>query len=74
MMLIHDQSQWLRVPIVAGRLSVSEGMVRALIRAGRLPARRLGRIFLVHNDDVTRLIYRSDYTPRQKPQGKGGIA
>lgn len=59
--------EWVRVPTIAERLGVSQGMIRALIRQGRLPARRLGRIFLIHNDEVKRLIDGSGYKPSQGP-------
>lgn len=43
----------------AARLGVSERRVQALIEAGRLPARRVGRMWLVPVADLSRVKYRS---------------
>lgn len=58
--------EWVRVPTIAERLGVSQGMIRALIRQGRLPARRLGRIFLIRGEDLERLVNGAGYTPTQR--------
>jgi len=59
-------NEWVRVPAIADRLGVSQGLVRDLIRRGRLPARRLGRIFLIRSEDLDQLVNDAGYTPTQR--------
>jgi len=59
------------VGAVAARKGVHPNTVRAAIHAGALPARRLGRGFLVHNRDVEEWEPRRRGRPAKRGQGSG---
>ncbi len=51
---------------VARELGVSQRRVRALIQAGRLPARRVGPVWLVEPADLERVRIRRPGRPRSR--------
>ncbi len=50
----------------ADRLGVSDRRVRALIQAGRVPARRVGRDWLIRPEDLRRVARRKPGRPRRR--------
>ena len=52
--------------VAAKRLGVSQDRVRALIKAGRLPAKKLGRDYFMHPDDLALVKNRNPGRPRQQ--------
>jgi excisionase family DNA binding protein len=57
----HSRARFLTVAEVAGLLRVSTMTVYRLIKAGNLPAVRVGKSFRVREDDVDRYLS-SSYT------------
>lgn len=51
---------------VAGLLGVSVRRVHALIEAGRLPAQKYGRDYLINENDVNLVIERKPGRPRKE--------
>jgi len=54
--------------VAAQRLGVSQDRVRALIKAGRLPATKLGRDYFIDPKDLT--LVKNRKPGRPKKQGK----
>ena len=51
---------------VAGKLNVTVKRVQALIRAGRLPAEKVGRDYLIKERDLKLVLERKPGRPRKK--------
>jgi excisionase family DNA binding protein len=54
---------------VAERLGVTQGRVRALIKAGRLPSRQFGRDHVIKEEDVKLVEHRKPGRPKQASLG-----
>ncbi|MGI8839059.1 MAG: helix-turn-helix domain-containing protein [Pyrinomonadaceae bacterium] len=52
--------------LVAQKLGISQGRVRALISAGRLPAKKLGRDYFIDPKDLARVKNRKPGRPTKK--------
>jgi excisionase family DNA binding protein len=52
--------------LAAQRLKVSQDRVRALIKAGRLPAKKLGRDYFIDPKDLVLVRNRKPGRPRKK--------
>ena len=52
--------------MAAKRLGVTQDRVRALIKAGRLPAKKLGRDYFMHPDDLALVKNRKPGRPRKQ--------
>jgi excisionase family DNA binding protein len=52
--------------VVGEKLGITQGRVRALIHAGRLPATKLGRDYFVDPKDLTKVKDRKPGRPKRK--------
>ena len=58
-----NEPEYLTVPEVAALLRVHPSTVYEIIKRKRLPARRVGREYRAHRDDVRAYVSGSGYTP-----------
>jgi excisionase family DNA binding protein len=56
---------------VAEQLGVSQGRIRAMIRAGRLPATKLGRDYFVDPKDLKLVKNRKPGRPKKSGKNRG---
>jgi len=64
--IIRSQMELIGTAVAAERLGVSADRVRALIKAGRLPAKKLGRDWFIDPKDLARVKDRKPGRPRKK--------
>lgn len=57
--------EWLTTKQVAEKLSVSDARVRAMIKAGQLPAQKFGHVHMINEDDLKLVENRKVGRPRK---------
>lgn len=66
--LMADSDALLSVTEAATRLGVSSRRVRALIDAGRLPAQKIGRTWVIREADLAKVTERPQGWPKGRPR------